>query len=124
MKKLFWGILRIMMVLVVIFLFGIVVMLLWNWLLPVVAGLPEITFLQAIGLLVLSHILFGGLGGIGRMAAGRAMRGAGQGNSFREKWFKMSDEERREFIGKHRPFHSPVFEERGTGEPDPNKNKE
>ena len=39
-------------------LFGFVVMWLWNWLMPVIFGLPTITFWQAWGLVVLSHILF------------------------------------------------------------------
>jgi hypothetical protein len=33
-------------------------MLLWNWLMPNIFGLPEITFWQAIGLNLLSTILF------------------------------------------------------------------
>jgi hypothetical protein len=40
------------------FLFGWVVMLLWNWLMPAIFGLPEITFWKAWGLVVLAHILF------------------------------------------------------------------
>jgi len=39
-------------------LFGFVVMWLWNWLMPDVFGLGTITFWQAWGLVVLSHILF------------------------------------------------------------------
>jgi len=46
-----------------VFLFGSLVMLLWNWLMPAVFGLGIITFWQAIGLLVLSKILFGGFKG-------------------------------------------------------------
>ncbi len=34
------------------------VFLLWNWLMPVIFKLPEISFLQAFGILVLSKILF------------------------------------------------------------------
>ena len=37
-----------------------VVMWLWNWLLPELFGLTTITFWQALGILVLSKILFGG----------------------------------------------------------------
>jgi hypothetical protein len=44
---------------------GVVVMLLWNWLLPPLIGLPAIGFWQALGLLALSRILFGGLGWCG-----------------------------------------------------------
>jgi hypothetical protein len=92
--------------------FSFAVMLLWNWLLPSVAGLPEITFLQALGLLALSRILFGGLGGMGRrIFAGGGIRGGDRGhiNPFREKWEKMNDEERREFLRKHNPLYSHIF---------------
>lgn len=45
-----------------LFLFGWVVMLLWNWLMPDIFGLKSLTYWQAWGLLVLSHILFKGFG--------------------------------------------------------------
>lgn len=45
------------------FLFGLVIMWLWNWLMPLIFKLPEITYWQGIGLLILSSILFGRLGG-------------------------------------------------------------
>lgn len=48
-----------------VFVFGGIVMLLWNWLLPGLFGFPEITLLQAFGLLVLCRMLFGGFGGGG-----------------------------------------------------------
>src|SRR6266498_5467444 len=41
---------------------GGVVMLLWNWLAPMLFGLRLITFWQALGLLALCRILFGGFG--------------------------------------------------------------
>lgn len=41
-------------------LFGVFVKLLWNALMPVIFGLPEIGFWQAVGLVVLAHIFFGG----------------------------------------------------------------
>jgi len=44
------------------FLFGIVVKLLWNWLMPPLFGLGTITFWQAFGLVLLAKILFGGHG--------------------------------------------------------------
>ncbi len=40
------------------FLLGFVVMLLWNWLMPTIFGLPEITYWQGWGLVLLAHILF------------------------------------------------------------------
>jgi hypothetical protein len=42
---------------------GEVVMHLWNWLLPGLFGWHQVTFWQALGLLVLSRILFGNFGG-------------------------------------------------------------
>ena len=44
---------------------GEVVMQLWNWLLPALFGWRQVTFWQAIGILALCRILFGGLGGHG-----------------------------------------------------------
>ncbi|MGA2096418.1 MAG: hypothetical protein ABSH39_08985 [Candidatus Acidiferrum sp.] len=41
-------------------LFGGVTMWLWNWLMPTIFRLPTISFWQAIGILILSHILFKG----------------------------------------------------------------
>ncbi len=45
------------------FLFGLVIMWLWNWLMPAIFSLPAINYWQGIGLLILSSILFGRLGG-------------------------------------------------------------
>lgn len=39
--------------------FTFALMFLWNWLMPAIFGLTVITFWQALGLLVLSKILFG-----------------------------------------------------------------
>src|ERR1700751_1456101 len=44
------------------FLFGFGTMMLWNWLVPSLFNGPHIIFWQAIGLLALSKILFGGHG--------------------------------------------------------------
>jgi hypothetical protein len=111
------------MVLAVLFLFGAAAMLLWNWLLPTIVGLPEITFLQAVGLLALSRILFGGIGGMGRMAGGGTMRDFGDHiNPFREKWMNMSEEERKDFIFKHHAQHhgGGLFGGRGGSSPSDN----
>jgi hypothetical protein len=42
---------------------GEVVRQLWNWLLPSIFGWRPITFWQALGMLALCRILFGGFGG-------------------------------------------------------------
>src|SRR5512141_1515078 len=56
---------------------GEIVRLLWNWLLPTLFGWPSITFWQALGLLALCRILFGGSGfhGSGRSHVRRRMAG-------------------------------------------------
>ena len=71
-------------------IFGEVVMHLWNWLMPVLFKLPLIGFWQALGLLVLSRILFGGFNNHGNQ----------RGNSRRpsaERWGRMTPEEREKF---------------------------
>jgi len=40
--------------------FGFVTMALWNWLMPALFGLARVGFWQALGLLVLSRVLFVG----------------------------------------------------------------
>jgi len=42
--------------------FGLFVMWLWNWLMPGLFGLKELSYWQAWGLVVLAHILFKGSG--------------------------------------------------------------
>lgn len=41
-------------------LFGYVVMLLWNWLMPAIFSLSVITFWQSVGLIILARLIFGG----------------------------------------------------------------
>jgi hypothetical protein len=53
-------ILGIIGITVLALIFGIFVKWLWNALMPVIFGLPEIGFWQAVGLVVLGHIFFGG----------------------------------------------------------------
>jgi hypothetical protein len=92
----------------VIALFGVVVMFLWNYLLPPIFDLPQIGYLQAAGLLILSRILFGGLGFHGGRLTGAGIaggKGYSHGNPFREKWMNMSEEQRKEFMEKHRGYH-------------------
>lgn len=65
---------------------GWVVMSLWNWLLPDLFGIREIGYLQAMGVLLLSKILFGGFRGH-----------CGHGRWHRQRWEQMSAEEREKF---------------------------
>ena len=42
-----------------VFLFGAIIMWLWNWLMPVIFHLGMITYWQAVGLAILGRLLFG-----------------------------------------------------------------
>jgi hypothetical protein len=61
-KWIFLGPLAILAILLFIVIGGGVVQLLWNWLMPSIFGWRQVTFWQALGLLALCRILFGGLG--------------------------------------------------------------
>lgn len=77
--------------LLAILLFGWIVMLLWNAILPDLLNTKQITFWQAVGLLVLSKILFGfGPGG-------KHHHHKGPSDRLRQKFRNMSEEERKEF---------------------------
>ena len=69
---------------------GYIVQQLWNWLLPPLFAWRQITFWQAIGMLALCRILFGGWGGR-----------SGYRSRFRrqmaERWDAMTPEERERF---------------------------
>ena len=57
-----WILLRILLGLVFVAVMTFVLMLLWNALLPAIFGLKSISYLQALGLLILSKIIFSGVG--------------------------------------------------------------
>src|SRR5262245_23967990 len=76
------------------FLGGTAVRLLWNWLLPPLFGWRQISFWQALGLLALCRILFGGLGLYGSSRSNIRRRMA---ERMAERWEKMSPEERERF---------------------------
>jgi hypothetical protein len=73
-----------------VFLFGEAVKYLWNWLVPALfTGAHLITFWQALGLLLLSRILFG---------SWHSNNGKGRGpRGWRKKWESMTPEEREAF---------------------------
>ena len=73
---------------------GLLVMTLWNALLPAILGVKAIGFWQELGILVLSRILFGGLGfRPGMFGAHRRMH---------ERWMNMTPEQREAFIQQRR----------------------
>jgi len=65
MKRGWWIAKFVLLGLVCLALVGFVVMSLWNWLVPELFHGPVITFWQALGLLLLSKILFSSFGGKG-----------------------------------------------------------
>ena len=74
---------------------GSAVMLLWNWLVPAIVGWKPIGFWQAVGLLALCRILFGGHGGGFRRFRDRR-------RMMRERWEKLTPEEREQLRQKMR----------------------
>lgn len=70
--------------------FSFLVMTLWNWLIPPVVGWHTINFWQALGLLILSKILFGGFRG--RPGSHMHWR-----RRMMERWDQMTPEEREKF---------------------------
>ncbi len=73
---------------------GWVVMLLWNFILPGTIGVQPLTYWKALGLLVLTKILFGGFRGR------PGPWGSDRKRKWRKKWMNMSDEERQQFKSK------------------------
>jgi hypothetical protein len=89
----FFKVLKIVaLVAVALVVFGFVTMYLWNWLMPAVFGLRTVTWVQALGLLVLGKILFGGL----HRHGGCRGRG-GWKRKMDERWAQMTPEEREKF---------------------------
>jgi hypothetical protein len=69
--------------------FGQAVLQLWNWLMPELFGLRPLRFWQAVGLMGLSWILFGGLRGFGMITGPRS--------STPDSWARLTPEERERF---------------------------
>jgi hypothetical protein len=97
MRMIFVVPLAILGMLLFTFIGGELVMRLWNWLLPTLFAWRQITFWQAIGILALCRILFGGLG---RHGYGR--------HNFRRRWSerreRMTPEQRERFRQNIRSF--------------------
>lgn len=90
---------------------GAVVQQLWNWLLPTLFDVRRITFWQALGILALCRILFGGFGGHRGHAGGPKRR------------HRMTPEERQRFAdgmgGATAAGRASVGENSPTAEPGP-----
>ena len=94
MKVRVHGVLRVLKILVMVTLaatlFSFVVMWLWNRLMPSLFGLHVLSFWQALGLLILSKILFSGFHGRPGFSRDWRMR-------FIRHWDQMTPEQREAF---------------------------
>ena len=98
-KKLIWiAPLAIVGMVIFVAIGGAIVLLLWNWLLPPLFGWPQVTFWQALGLLALCRILFGGFAGHGVARSSVRRRVFDRvADRMAERWEKMTPEERERF---------------------------
>lgn len=97
LKKLFWIVpLAILGMTLFVFVGGEIVLRLWNWLLPPLFGWRTIGFSQALGILILCRVLFGGHG----------FRGPRRDWNWRRRWAQrwesMTPEEREKFRDRFR----------------------
>ena len=83
--------------------FGWLVMILWNWLMPAIFHLGLVTYWQAFGIVVLGKLIFGGIGAGRHGGRGRPGRGGpwekahGPGERDEWRWYReFWDEEGRE----------------------------
>ena len=103
---------------VAIFIFGSIVMWLWNNALVPVLHISEVTFWQALGILVLSKILFGSFRG------GRSRRDYPSWKErIKQKWDRMTPEEKEKFKEKWKDRwwrgYKPWDSESSAGQVDP-----
>jgi hypothetical protein len=82
------------LILPLILLAGLIVMLLWNAIMPQAIHASSLNYWQSLGLLVLCRVLFGNFRG---RPGGRQEMWRGRGPYWREKWKNMSDEEKLKF---------------------------
>ncbi len=112
MRKLIRIIKFALIAIVIAALLGLVVMRLWNWLTPALFGWHVITFWQALGILILSKILFGGFRRPGPPGFVRAR--------MMERWAQMTPEERdkwrQSMRGRCGPFGAPAADTKNSPE--------
>lgn len=84
---------RLLFFFIALLAWAVVVWLLWNALLPDLFDFPTLNYFQALGLLLLTRILFGNL---------PFSNTPSRRNHWKEKWMKMSPEERAEMAERWR----------------------
>ena len=106
--KMFLGVLALFVV------FSLIVMLLWNAVMPELLGVGSLNYLQAAGILLLCRILFGGLG--------HSLWGSVALKGMHRRFHAMSPEQREAFIRRIQEFspchtgHREFDHNRGHGE--------
>jgi hypothetical protein len=100
MKKIVHGLGFLLLWIVIAAVFSVALMLLWNWLMPAIFGLAAIGYWQALGLLVLTRLLFGGF----HFGRGGHWHSHKRWNRLHERWHDMSPEEQMAFIRQRRNF--------------------
>lgn len=105
LKIVSWVFIRLVMATITAFLFGFFVLMLWNWLMPDLFGIGKITYIQAWGLVLLSHILFkSGHSGSDqhdyKFHRRFARKGSGSVSNHSHKHEKIKDDWKRDFFSK------------------------
>jgi len=85
-KGFFYGVMIAGIIAIVAVVFAWVFMYLWNWLVPELFNGPVLTFWQALGLLILSKMIFGGIG--------TRNKHSGFSDKWKNKCSNLSDEDR------------------------------
>ncbi|MCS3801773.1 hypothetical protein [Niastella sp. OAS944] len=127
MKRRFWfgkAVMILVFCTAFVMLFSYIVMRLWNGILPDVLGVKLISFWQAMGILVLSKILFSGFGGFAHKKEQFKNRFR---QRMREKWENMTPEEKIQFKEEWKnrcKGWGSRFSERNFTTPEPNEQSE
>jgi hypothetical protein len=99
---------RACMGLIVISAFSGLVMILWNFWVPEVLGLKAINIWQAAAMFATTRILFGHFWAGSHHEHHLRHHDFSRNNPLREKWLKMTDEERKDFFNKRNDFFRDV----------------
>jgi len=100
-KYYLWHILFFMIVTLIL---GLVIMLLWNAIVPGLFDMPEISFWKAVGLFILARIFFGGIWRSGMLFPDerRYRHGSYRESPLYKEWTNMTPEQRQEYMDRKR----------------------